>query len=134
MKTISLYLWSQCGHDGDGNDSDFEISDADYATLVQLVKEYYKDIDELDEEDIPSAEEFNDHFASTELYKKLYKEVSGEIKASLIENAQDWFSEEDEGCSVEEYINNNYYWGYYLNEEVIEEILGPKFNSYITYL
>lgn len=121
MKTIELYLWSRIGHDGDGYETDYEVSDEEYNTIVHLIKEYRKQ----GGEDGFDAKEFSEDFLSehaADLYNKLEEETSQEIIASIKEDANYWFDAESEGCTIDEYIENNYYWGFWITEDFIDSI------------
>lgn len=122
MKTIELYLWCRCGEDGDGYDADYQISDDDYQTIVDLI------VENSDGEPV-CGNSFTEKILQAkcpEIYEELWALSSEEIRASLIENAEDWFDEDDEECSIEEYIDNNYYWGFYISDGFIKDALADK--------
>ena len=47
--------------------------------------------------------------------------MDNEVRESLIENC--CFDEEEEGCTIEEYIDNIYTWGFYLSDSFVNGIL-----------
>jgi hypothetical protein len=61
-----------------------------------------------------------------ELYAELETETTEEIRSSLIESAEDWFDEETEEFTKEEYIDNYYSWGFYISDNFISEVLADK--------
>lgn len=122
MASIELYLWSRCGHDGDGYESDYMISDDDYSAIVDLIVEHC------------AGGQLNGsgftydvlQYKLPELYAELEIETTEEIRSSLIESAEDWFDEETEECTIEEYIDNYYSWGFYISDNFISEVLADK--------
>ena len=103
--------------DADGYKSEYYLSDESYASLVTLIKNY---IAEKGEENI-NPQDFNSYLynSAPELYNLIDSETREEQTESAIENAQDWFDEEDEDCTIEEYIENTYSFGFYITKECL---------------
>lgn len=126
MKNIELYLWWSCGKlDGDGYETDYEVSDNDYNTIVSLIKKYAEE--NCDEEDgiYVDPQDFTEEFfykSVPELYNQIYEDVKSQLTETAIAEAEDWFDEEEEGCTVEEYLDNCYSYGFYFTEEFLASI------------
>jgi hypothetical protein len=125
MKDIELFLWWSCGKlDSDGYEMNFSVSDEDYSTIVDLVKKFAvendADDDWIDVKDF--TEEYFCKYAPA-LYDKLNQEVKQCIFDTAIESADEWFDEEEEGCSVEEYLEDTYYFGFYFTENFVESVI-----------
>ena len=126
MRDIKIYVWWRCGKlDGDGYDTEFEVSDEDYNTIVELVKKYIKENCEDDEVYVDPQDFTTDYFYENarSLYDKIDKETTEMLISTTAETADFWFSEEDEGCTIEEYLENYYDFGFYLSEECINTIV-----------
>lgn len=113
MKNIELYIWSRSGRfDGDGYETDFEVSDNIYERIIALLKEYngeYKG---------KCEKEFTEDFLAEQapdIYKLLEEMTTEEIFEGLKENLEEDFDEEEEECTLDEYIRDNYYWGFWIN-------------------
>lgn len=121
MKEIEVYLWWRSGKlDGDGYETDIEITEEDYEAIVGLIKDYATEKSEADDEYIDS-QDFTENYLCEKarpLYDKIEKILEDEFKTGAKESASEWFDQETEGCTLEEYINNTYYWGFYLSEEL----------------
>ena len=115
--------------DGDGYESDFEITDKDYATIVALLKECIEPDEDSDGEFDIDGQWFTEDILckkAPELYERLEKMTSDETTESLIENAKDYFDEEEEGCTFEEYMNAGYSWGFRITDEWINKVINEK--------
>lgn len=129
MKSIELYLWWRCGKlDGDGYETDYQVSDEDYNTIVELVKKYAEENCSDDDKYIDPQEFTEEYFYKNapELYKQIDEETREELIATTVETAEDWFDEEDEGCTIEEYIDNCYSLGFYFTEEFLASIVEEE--------
>ena len=124
MKNIELYQWWRCGDDGDGYETEYEVSDEDYNTIVNLLKEYADENGIEDGDDVDNVEFTEDYFYNNaeELYLKIDNDIIEELIATTADTAEDWFDEEEEGCSVEEYLENNYDFGFHFTEEFLASI------------
>lgn len=133
MKDVELYVWSRCGMlDGDGYETNYSVTDKDYDTIVALVKRYIKETcdEEVADEDYEEldidSKEFTDEYFYTNaknIYNKIYNSIEKEAITSIIESAKDWFEEDEEGCTIEEYVKNNFDFGFYFTEEFLESII-----------
>lgn len=126
MRHIGIYVWWRCGKlDGDSYDTEFEVSDEEYNTIVELVKTYIKENCEDDDIYVDPQDFTNNYFYDNarSLYEKIDKETTEILISDTIATSESWFSEEDEGCTIEEYINNNYEFGFYLSDVCIDNIV-----------
>ena len=121
MKNIELYIWSRSGRfDGDGYETDFEVSDNIYERIIALLKEYNSEFEDEEWEcdDSMCEKEFTEDFLAEQapdIYKLLEEMTTEEILEGLKENLEEDFDEEEEGCTLDEYIRDNYYWGFWIN-------------------
>lgn len=126
MENIELYQWWRCGKlDGDGYETDYEVSDEDYNIIVNLVKKYSDENGVADEGGIDYIEFTEEYFYNNapELYQKIYDNIVKELIATTAETAECWFDEEDEGCTIEEYLEDNYDFGFYFTEGFLTSIV-----------
>lgn len=126
MKTIELEIWWSCGGDSDGYETDFEVSDEEYNNIVELVRKYAEEnCDEEDEDIFIDPQEFTEKYFyknARTLYDKIDKETTEEFTANTIATADEWFDEEEEGCTIEEYIENFCSCGFYFTEEFLASV------------
>lgn len=126
MRYIGIYVWWRCGKlDGDSYDTEFEVSDEEYNTIVELVKKYIKENCEDDDIYVDPQDFTCNYFSENarSLYEKIEKETADTLISATVEFAGDWFSEEDEGCTLEEYLNKYYDFGFYFSEEFLSDIV-----------
>lgn len=111
--------------DSDGYDTSYSISNKDYAKIVSIAKKYAKEKCE-NEGSYIDPEEFGECFKQKDpsLYDKIDKIVKKELSLTAMQTAGEWFNEEEEGCTIEEYIDNIYTCGFYISEEVISQLLS----------
>lgn len=125
MKTIELTLWVNFGGgDGDNYEDVFEITDQDYDTIIRLLKEYLVETDPNSEGNI-DGQKFTEEVLyerAREIYDKLSEDTSQHTIASIKENMEDDFDEEEEGCSLDEYIEN-FSWGFYISDDYIKRVI-----------
>lgn len=129
MKNIELYLWWNCGDlDGDGYESDYTVSDEDYNTIVNLIKKYAVENCTDDDLDINPHNFTEKYFRknASELYDQIDACIKDELIATTVETAEDWFDEEEEECTIEEYLEDNYSFGFYFTEDFLASILEEK--------
>lgn len=124
MKNITLYLWWSLGRDGDGYETDYELSEEECEILAGLVN---KCLEEKcsGKEDYFDEKEFIDEYLSKgapQLYERLSEDTTREFMDSMIENEGEWFDEEAEGCTFEEYIEENYCWGFWITTDSLRAI------------
>lgn len=124
MKEISLNLWWSSGMDGDGYESSYRLSDKNFAKIVSLVRRYAKQNSE-DGSTYIDPEDFDTYFANTTpaLYQQISAKVRSYLTATAVQTAKDWFDEEAEGCTVEEYLDSVYVCGFYLKEEFLTQCI-----------
>lgn len=120
MKEIILNIWWSSGMDGDGYESIYEVSDKNYSKIIALIRKYAKQ-NIVGNNAYIDPEEFDAYFSTTAptLYNQISKKVKKELTATSIETAKDWFDEKTEGCSIEEYMDNVYTFGFYIPEKWI---------------
>lgn len=126
MKSIELYQWWRCGKlDGDGYETDYQVSDEDYNTIVELVKKYAEENCEEEDKYIDPQDFTDEYFYENarSLYDKIDKETTEMLISTTIETAEDWFDEEAEGCTIKEYLKNNYDFGFYFTKGFLASIV-----------
>jgi hypothetical protein len=125
MKDIELHLWWSDGLDSDGYESPYSISNKDYARIASIVKRYAKGISEGGNTYV-DPEELNECFKqkAPQLYDKINKKVKADLTATTKQTADEWFNVKEEGCTIEEYIDNVYTCGFYISEKFISQILS----------
>lgn len=125
MKDIELHLWWSDGLDSDGYESSCSISNKDYARIASIVKKYAKENCEGGNTYI-DQEELNECLKqkAPQLYDKIDKKVKADLTATTIQTADEWFNAKEEGCTIEEYIENVYTCGFYISEEFISQLLS----------
>lgn len=126
MKTIELDIWWSCGGDSDGYETDFYVSNEEYNTIVELVQKYAVEICHIGGSYIDprnfTKKYFKDNARS--LYDKIEKETYDMIFSTTIATAaDDWFDEVKEGCTIEEYIERVYFWGFHFTEEFLSRLI-----------
>lgn len=126
MKNMTLYLWWSLGRDGDGYETDYELSEEEGEILAGLVNNYLEEKCS-EKENYIDEKEFTDEYLSQGaplLYERLSEDTTREFMDSMIESEKEWFDEEAEGCTFEEYIEENYYWGFWLTENSLLSLIN----------
>ena len=95
-----------------------------FSELNDLLKEYADENGIEDKDDVDNVEFTEDYFYNNaeELYLKIDNDIREELIATTAGTAEDWFDEEEEGCSIEEYLENNYDFGFHFTEEFLASI------------
>ena len=111
--------------DGDGYETDYQVSDEDYNTIVELVKKYAEENCEEEDKYIDPQDFTDEYFYENarSLYDKIDKETTEMLISTTIETAEDWFDEEAEGCTIKEYLKNNYDFGFYFTKGFLASIV-----------
>ena len=123
MQNIELYFYTNWSNiDGDGYESDYIVSDEEHDIIVDLAKKYAA---EKGTKGIDARDFTDDYFAKNapELYKQIEDDAKEEMMASTLESAEDWFDEEEEECTIEEYINNYCSMGFYFTDDFLKTIV-----------
>ena len=109
--------------DSDGYEIEYEVSNEEYNTIVELAQKYAEEnCDDEDEDIFIDPQEFTEKYFyenARTLYDKIEKDITEELTATAIATADEWFDEEEEECTIEEYIENAYTWGFYFTEEFL---------------
>lgn len=124
MKDLTIYLWSRIGRDGDGYETDYQFTDEECETLAGLVRKYIAD--KCTGEPYIDEKEFVEEFLCKDaplLYERLSEETTNEFLDSMIESESEYFDEEAEGCTIEEYIKDTYYWGFWIKENCLLSLI-----------
>ena len=120
MREVDIDIWWEISGEYDSYDSCVEVTDEEYSALVEEIKAHRDEIDPEHEMEEYEGKDFTD-CCDGEIYDKIQQQVDKEVRESLIDNC--CFDEEEEGCTIEEYIDNNYTWGFYLSDSFVNGIL-----------
>lgn len=119
MKEIDLYVW--CNDDGgDSYVEEFQLKDEEFDTIVGLMKEY------VGEHEFFDGETFTREYLrkkDPQLYEYIYNQIVEEQIELLKENGYfDDFDEEEEGCTIDEYIDSNISFGFWVDDDFSRKV------------